>query len=139
MTDSNTSYLDLVEPSVGEEIRYQTDVFYEDVDDSIDYPGFDHPSVIREVRDGPEDSQGENGPFTWVYVLGSAPTVTAFAAMVRTFILRNKNRKVVVRGKSGKVLLEVTGDLSAKDMERLLRTQLEEGGDSQGGGSAGGS
>ncbi|MFF3878659.1 hypothetical protein [Streptomyces sp. NPDC001978] len=129
MTDFEESYLTLVEPSAGDEIRYRTDVFYEDAEDSIDYPGFDHPRVIDEVHEQPD---GEHGPVTLFYVLASAPTVTAFAAMVRAFILRNKDRKVVVHGRSGKVRLEVTGDFSAEEIERLLRAQMEEGDGSRG-------
>ena len=123
MTDFETSYLTLVEPSKGDEIRYQTDLFYEDAEDSIAYPEFDHPRVIEHVEQHPES---EHGPTTLVYALASAPTVTAVAAMVRAFILRNKDRKVVIRGRSGKARLEVTGDFSVEDIERLLRAQIEE-------------
>jgi transposase-like protein len=53
------------------------------------------------------------GPAAWV----------AVASVIRTYLTRHKDRKVVVYN-DGKPLLEVSGDISVEEIESLLRTQL---------------
>ena len=53
------------------------------------------------------------GPAAWA----------AVASVIRTYLTRHKGRKVVVHN-DGKPLVEISGDLSVKEIEALLRTQL---------------
>lgn len=59
----------------------------------------------------------------WEAVIVSAPAWAALASVLKTFLTRRNGRKVVVYNKEGNKVLEVTGDLTVKDIEALLFAQ----------------
>jgi hypothetical protein len=71
---------------------------------------------------------GTNGdcgtPAFWEYVVSNAAAWPALAAVLKTYLTRRSGRKVVLYGDGGKKLLEVTGDLTAAEIEALLRTRV---------------
>lgn len=107
---------------------------------SLEYyeePSFDH---VGPTRRGRYTADGLDGPLTVEYIIASAPTIAALAHIVRTYLLRNKNRKVTIYWQNGKRRLEVTGDLPADDIEKLMDRQLRSSDEpEEGAGSSGNS
>lgn len=64
------------------------------------------------------------GDHEWEYVLLSAPAWAALASVIRTWITRRANRRVVVYGDNGNKLLEVAGDATTAEIEILLRSRV---------------
>ncbi|MGA4995967.1 hypothetical protein [Nonomuraea bangladeshensis] len=68
------------------------------------------------------------------WAIMSAPAWLALANVLKTYLTRHNNRKVIIYGDTGKKIVEVTGDLTAKEIEGLLRARVappELGGSSQ--------
>ncbi|MGW5518676.1 hypothetical protein [Nocardia africana] len=120
MRDGELSILDVSETGA---ISYRAEIFYEDAVDSVEYGDFDHVGPTEEKS---EEREGATGPIELVYLLASAPSLAAFASMVKAYLLRNKGRQVNIFWKDGTARLEVTGDLSADEIARLLSAQMDD-------------
>jgi hypothetical protein len=60
----------------------------------------------------------------WQYAIFGAPAWAALASVLKAYINRRTGQKVVVYGQDGVKLLEVTGDLTAEQIEALLRARV---------------
>jgi hypothetical protein len=60
----------------------------------------------------------------WLWIIASAPAWAALASVLKAYITRRVGRKVVLYGDDGTKLLEVTGDLTAEQIEALLRARV---------------
>lgn len=112
------------------EITYATllrDENYWESEEFLIYPAFDHFGPTQEQA---QPYDGENGPGAVILLLASAPSIAAFASMIKVYLLRNKDRKVIVSREDGTPQLEVTGNLSVDDIERLLRVQMDQSSES---------
>ncbi|MEV5560286.1 hypothetical protein AB0L44_42160 [Nonomuraea wenchangensis] len=58
------------------------------------------------------------------WAIMSAPAWLALANVLKTYLTRHNNRKVIIYGDTGKKIVEVTGDLTAKEIEGLLRSRV---------------
>lgn len=60
----------------------------------------------------------------WVYAIASAPAWAALASVLKAYITRRIGRKVILYGDDGTKLLEITGDLTAEQIEALLSARV---------------
>lgn len=58
------------------------------------------------------------------YVVGNAAAWPSLAGVLKTYLRRRSDRKVVIYGDEGQKLFEATGDLSASEIEALLRARF---------------
>lgn len=58
------------------------------------------------------------------YVAGNAAAWPSLAGALKTYLRRRSDRKVVIYGDEGQKLFEATGDLSASEIEALLRARF---------------
>jgi hypothetical protein len=126
--DGSVEYLDLVSSSDhegnGDFPEYWDEVFHT-------YPPLtDYPKDIKHVG---ETTQGEAGPGSIGYILASAPSIVAFAGLIKAFIFRHKYEKVEIYWKNGKKRLVVHGGMSAQEIEQLMRAQIGESAEAAGG------
>jgi hypothetical protein len=88
-----------------------------DLADMVDLPTLDHITVIKEEH---EEHIAEIGLILHGIVWASAPSVVAFAGLIRAYLLRNKKREVHLYWHDGNPRLSVKGDLSVDEIARLL-------------------
>ena len=67
---------------------------------------------------------GPEVPFALEVILGTTAVLATIAGVIKTYIKRHKNRKVVIRNDDGEVILEVYGDRSVEDIKTLLQARL---------------
>jgi hypothetical protein len=68
---------------------------------------------------------GLNGGFPfWEYVLANAAAWTTLGGVLKSWINRRAGRKVILYSSNGKKALEVTGDMTAAEIESLLRARV---------------
>lgn len=63
-------------------------------------------------------------PSLWLYAIANAAAWPALAGVLKTYLTRRSGRRVIVYGVKGKKLLEVTGDLTAAEIEALLKARV---------------
>ena len=85
----------------------------------LDQVGLEYRTLRTELP-----AAGPEIPFALEVILGSMAALAAIAGVIKTYIKRHKNRRVVVRNDDGEVILEVYGDRSVEEIEALLRARL---------------
>jgi hypothetical protein len=58
------------------------------------------------------------------YVIGNAAAWPSLAGVLKAYLRRRSDRKVVIYGDDGQKLFEATGDLSASEIEALLKARV---------------
>ncbi|GAA2165110.1 hypothetical protein [Actinomadura napierensis] len=77
------------------------------------------------VGGGGDSTDGGSGPWEWwQYAVTSVAGWAALASVIKTWLTRRAGRKVVVYNDDGAELLNITGDLTATEIETLLRARV---------------
>jgi hypothetical protein len=109
------------------EIQYDELLTYENAETFEEYPRLQEGVPVGRSPNSKDQIEGNLGGAI-VYGLASAPSIAAFAGLIKTYITRHKARSVVISWKDGyKATIKIEGDFSTKEIEALLRSEIDKG------------